>query len=116
MTRALICMMLLGGARGVTAELDWIKPSADGTHFVRAATGERVVMWGFNYDRDDAGRLLEDYWADEWETVAADFREMKALGANVVRVHLQVGRFMAAADRTDAANLERLGRLVRLAG
>src|SRR5678816_294900 len=76
---------------------------------------DSVVMWGFNYDRDDAGRLLEDYWADEWETVAADFREMKALGANVVRVHLQAGRFMTAADRTDAANLDRLGRLVRLA-
>jgi len=25
-------------------------------------------MWGFNYDRDDAGRLLEDYWEKEWDT------------------------------------------------
>ena len=46
-------------------------------------------MWGVNYDHDAGGRLLEDYWDDEWDTVAQDFREIKALGANVVRVHLQ---------------------------
>src|SRR5882724_11602053 len=70
-----------------TTQLGWIRPSPDQTHFVRASTGERFVMWGFNYDHDDAGRLLEDYWADEWDTVAEDFREMKALGGNVVRIH-----------------------------
>jgi hypothetical protein len=95
--------------------LDWIRPSPDKTHFVREGTDERVVMWGFNYDHDDAGRLLEDYWDEEWATVVEDFREMKALGANVVRVHLQLPRFMGAPDRADAASLARLGRLVRLA-
>jgi hypothetical protein len=68
--------------------LERIKPGSDRTHFVLEKSGEAVVMWGFNYDRDDSGRLLEDYWGDEWATVAEDFREMKALGANVVRVHL----------------------------
>jgi hypothetical protein len=95
--------------------LRWIRPSEDRTHFVYDGTDERVVMWGFNYDRDDAGRLLEDYWAQEWETVASDFREMKDLGANVVRIHLQVGRFMTAPDQADEGNLKRLSRLVRLA-
>ena len=97
------------------ASLPWLRPSADNTHFVRDDTKQRVVMWGFNYDRDDAGRLLEDYWADEWDTVAEDFREMKALGANVVRVHLQLGRFMAGAEEPNRENLGRLARLVRLA-
>ena len=91
-----------------------IRPSADKSHFVREGTDERVVMWGFNYDHDDAGRLLEDYWDDEWATVAEDFREMKALGANVVRVHLQVARFMKDAERPDESNLARLAKLVRL--
>jgi Cellulase (glycosyl hydrolase family 5) len=72
-------------------------------------------MWGFNYDHDDAGRLLEDYWRDEWATVADDFREMKGLGANVVRVHLQLGRFMKRADQPDEENLAHLAKLVRLA-
>src|SRR4051794_4630747 len=95
--------------------LDPIRPSEDRTHFVRAGTDERIVIWGFNYDRDDAGRLLEDYWGDEWATVADDFREMKGLGANVVRVHLQLARFMKVAERPDEASLARLGNLVRLA-
>jgi hypothetical protein len=97
------------------AALPLIRPSEDKTHFVRADTGRKIEIWGFNYDHDDAGRLLEDYWVDEWATVAADFREMKALGANVVRVHLQLHRFMTTAERADAASLERLSRLVRLA-
>jgi hypothetical protein len=103
------------GAGPRPGTLERIRVSDDKTHFVRGAGGRRIVMWGFNYDRDDAGRLLEDYWGSEWETVAEDFREMKGLGANVVRVHLQLGRFMKAADRPDAENLERLSRLVRLA-
>src|SRR5688572_31613419 len=80
--------------RAQPGTLEWIRPSEAKTHFVRAGTERRIVMWGFNYDHDDAGRLLEDYWADEWDTVAEDFREMKALGGNVVRVHLQLGKFM----------------------
>ena len=95
--------------------LEWVLPSADGTHFVRGGSRTRVVMWGFNYDRDDAGRLLEDYWAGEWPTVVQDFGEMKALGANVVRVHLQLGRFMAGPDRPNRDNLRLLKKLVRLA-
>lgn len=92
-----------------------IRPSADKAHFIHEGTTDRIVMWGFNYDHDDAGRLLEDYWEKEWDTVADDFREMKALGANVVRVHLQVGRFLKAADRPDEDNLARLTKLVHLA-
>ncbi len=95
--------------------LERIKPGSDSTHFVLEKSGETVVMWGFNYDRDDSGRLLEDYWADEWATVAGDFREMKALGANVVRVHLQLARFMKDATKPDEENLARLARLVKLA-
>src|SRR5688500_15731105 len=104
----------LGGAAQLQ-KLDWIRPSPDKSHFILSQSKERFSIWGFNYDRDDAGRLLEDYWADEWPTVVEDFREMKALGANVVRIHLQFHRFMAAPDRPDAANLDRLKKLVNLA-
>lgn len=95
--------------------LELIRPGKDKSHFVGAVSGKRFVVWGVNYDRDDAGRLLEDYWDKEWATVAEDFHEIKALGANVVRIHLQLGKFMDAADRPNAANLARLGKLVRLA-
>ena len=80
-----------------------------------AGTNTRFVPWGFNYDRDEQSRLLEDYWHDEWEAVAGDFREMRALGANVVRVHLQFARFMRSATEPDERNVRQLARLLALA-
>lgn len=98
-----------------TSTLERLRVSDDRSHFVGATSGERVVLWGFNYDHDDAGLLIEDYWHDAWDTVAGDFREMKALGANVVRVHLQLAKFLDGPETPNAANLERLADLVRLA-
>ncbi len=89
--------------------------SKDGTGFVRNPSGEPFRPWGFNYDHDPAGRLIEDYWADEWDRVERDFKAMAGLGANVVRVHLQLGRFMTGPDAPDAANVARLGKLLDLA-
>ncbi len=98
-----------------SAELPPIRVAPDGDGFVRTDTGERFVAWGFNYDHDHAGRLLDDYWQAEWPTVVEDFAEMKALGANVVRIHLQVARFLAAPGRLHDNALERLAQLVALA-
>ncbi|MFO8013895.1 MAG: cellulase family glycosylhydrolase [Phycisphaerae bacterium] len=92
-----------------------VRLSEDGRGFVLGDTGRPFRPWGFNYDHDADGRLIEDYWAGAWPTVAADFREMKDLGANVVRIHLQLGRFMAGPEEADAGALGRLARLVRLA-
>jgi hypothetical protein len=91
-----------------------IHVSDDGAQFTCAECGSRFVAWGFNYDHDDSGRLLEDYWNDEWPTVVEDFREMKDLGANVVRIHLQLARFMEAPDRPNEAALRQLSRLLEL--
>jgi hypothetical protein len=89
--------------------------SDDGKHFVRGDEAQRFVVWGVNYDHDRDGRLLEDYWHDEWTTVVEDFREIKQLGANTVRVHLQFGRFMETADRPNNRNLAKLAELITLA-
>ena len=96
-------------------QLPWIAVSSDGTHFIEAASGDRILLWGANYDHDRAGRLIEDYWHDEWETVVEDFAEIMALNMNVVRVHLQVPKFMKTADKPNDASLAQLARLVRLA-
>lgn len=97
------------------SSLQWIRPSEDGTHFVGAVAGKPIVMWGVNYDHDDEGRLLEDYWHEHWETVIEDFGEIKELGANVVRIHLQLPKFMDTAEQANTANLTRLKELVQLA-
>ena len=96
------------------AGLELICLSEDGRRFIGAESGERFVGWGFNYDHDDSGRLLEDYWYEEWPTIAEDFKEMKALGANVVRIHPQVAKFMKTAKEPNEAALKQLVRLVRL--
>jgi hypothetical protein len=96
-------------------ELEFICVSDDGSHFIHAESGIKFVAWGFNYDHDDTGRLIEDYWHKEWPTVAEDFKEMKTLGANVVRIHLQTAKFMNSPQQPDKASLDQLAKLVKLA-
>ena len=88
--------------------------SPDKQHFVDS-TGKSFRVWGVNYDHDDSGRLLEDYWTTDWASVVEDMQEIKALGANVVRVHLQVAKFMSAPDRANSQSLDKLKELVQLA-
>ncbi len=97
------------------SRMEAIRVSPDGRDFVYAQTGRRFVAWGFNYDHDAAGRLIEDYWLDAWDRVVQDFREMKDLGANTVRIHLQVARFVKSPEEIDPAAIAQLKRLVRLA-
>jgi hypothetical protein len=95
--------------------MPWAGIARDRKAFILEPSGRPFVPWGFNYDHDNKGRLLEDYWDGEWPAVVAHFGQMKKLGANVVRVHLQLGKFMGSADRLDAQALERLGKLLALA-
>lgn len=101
----------LSGKSGV----DFIRVSPDGHRFVHSGSGAEFRPWGFNYDHDAANRLLETYWQKEWSAVVGDFEEMKQLGANTVRVHLQVSRFMKSARQTNRQSLAQLGRLLTLA-
>ncbi len=95
--------------------MEWVRVAHDRRGFVLEPSGRQFRPWGFNYDHDEQGRLIEDYWESEWSKVEEDFREMRQLGANVVRIHLQLGQFMAAPDRPHDKALERLGRLLELA-
>jgi hypothetical protein len=108
-------VLTLGVAACGADDMPRVKLSRERTGFVLHPGGMPFRPLGFNYDHDDAGRLLEDYWETEWATVEQDFAEMRELGANVVRVHLQFGRFMEAADKPNARALERLGELLKLA-
>jgi len=116
---ALTCGWLLCACQSVhrsPQQLDWIAVSENGRHFVLSNCGKQFVPWGFNYDHDHKMRLIEEYWDAEWQTVVEDFREMKELGANVVRVHIQFAKFMDAPDQPNQSSLKQLGRLLKLAG
>lgn len=96
-------------------DLPWITVADDQTGFILELQDKRFSPWGFNYDHDQKGRLIEDYWETEWEKVELDFRSMKKLGANVVRIHLQLGKFMDSATEPNKKGIEQLGKLVNLA-
>jgi hypothetical protein len=113
----LFLLFLAAGTVAFTlqAEMPRIEVAPDQRGFRTVGAAKPFTPWGFNYDRDFRSRLIEDYWHEEWETVAGDFREMKALGANVVRVHLQFARFMRTATEPEEKNLRQLAKLVALA-
>lgn len=96
-------------------QMHWIAVSKDKKGFILDPSGKPFTPWGFNYDHDADGRLIEDYWDDEWPAVEAHFGQMKKLGANVVRVHLQLGKFMDGPDKANEKALDRLAKLLRLA-
>jgi hypothetical protein len=102
------------GKQDVSA-LRHIQISKDNRHFVVSGSNAEFRPWGFNYDHDRSNRLLEDYWTTEWDEVAGDFEEMKALGANTVRIHLQLGKFMNSSREPNKDSVHRLARLVGLA-
>jgi endo-1,4-beta-mannosidase len=94
---------------------EFIRVSDDGRHFIGARSGRRFTPLGFNYDHDEHFRLLEDYWHDEWEKVVADMTTMRDLGANVIRIHLQLAKFLRSPTESNERELEQLDRLIRLA-
>lgn len=102
-------------AHPAAVKLEFIQIGRDGHHFVCAESKKTFKPWGFNYDHDATGRLLEDYWKEHWDEIASDFVEMKALGANSVRIHLQVNQFMTSAKETNRESVQQLARLVTLA-
>jgi hypothetical protein len=109
--RLIIALTLL--SRSTADALDRVVVDRNKRGFVSEPSLKAFRPWGLNYGHD--GRLIEDFWETDWKTVERDFAEMKRLGANVVRVHLQFGKFMVTADRTNERSLERLGKLLDLA-
>jgi hypothetical protein len=110
------CLFLYAGHPGHAQPpaMPWVKVSDDKKGFILEPSGQPFTPWGFNYDHDDRGRLLEDYWEAEWPAVESHFAQMKKLGANVVRVHLQLAKFMDGPEQPNAKALDRLGKLLEL--
>ena len=111
----LAVLLLVPPIHAESARMEGVRVSDDGRAFRLATSGRRFVPWGFNYDHDERGRLIEDYWVAEWPKVVEDFGEMQRLGANAVRVHLQFGKFMRTASEPNDEALAQLGQLIALA-
>src|SRR5688572_7962654 len=118
LTRTLVvCLLaLVSVARPAceAAEPQFVRLAADKQSFVLTPAGEPFVPWGFNYVGRE-GELAEESWQGDWARVETDFRAMRALGANVVRWHLQLPTYLRAAEEIDRDQLARLRRLLDLA-
>jgi predicted acyl esterase len=88
-----------------------VQISEDGRRFMLVPSGQRFTPWGFNY-LGEFGKLVEDTWREDWDRIERDFREMRRLGGNVVRLHLQFGTYMKGPNEFDQAQLDRLRRLL----
>src|SRR5213592_972236 len=62
-----------------TPGMERIVVAPDGRGFLKAQSNQPFHPWGMNYG--NAARLMEDFWGAEWDTLAADFHEMKTLCA-----------------------------------
>jgi len=111
---ALLAACTAGRVVAAAEHMERVRVAADGTGFVLAESGAAFTPWGFNY-LGEFGTILEEYWADDWSAIADDFREMRALGANVVRLHLQLPTHMESPERMRPESLARLRRLLDLA-
>jgi endo-1,4-beta-mannosidase len=79
--------------------------------------GNLFFPWGFNYTNPEKIGLIEDSWYDEngWKIIESDFQEMKDLGANIIRIHLQYNKFMKDPETPNMAALEKLLQLTEMA-
>ncbi|RCH56461.1 hypothetical protein DJ568_00970 [Mucilaginibacter hurinus] len=84
-----------------------------GTGFVDA-NGSKFIPWGVNYTNTHQIPLMDDEWFDDakWEIIKNDFREMKAMNLNVIRIHLQYHNFMNGVNNPNLQALKRLRELI----
>jgi hypothetical protein len=115
MTILLSAGLLGASVRGLSSEMPRVETTPDNTGFRLVPSGKPFRPWGFNYDHDAAGRLIEDYWESNWPKIEADVAAMKTLGGNVVRVHLQLAKFLDSPTAVNSRALRRLSKLLELA-
>lgn len=86
-----------------------------GFGFRDTVTGKAWIPIGVNYDHDAKGRLIEDYWHDEFSKIIEDFEKIADMGFNLVHIHLQFVRFMKDSTTINKSQLERLDQIIVLA-
>lgn len=94
----------------IRTPMEWIVVSNSGG-FETSETHVPFYPWGFNYDHDSQGRLLEAYWHDE-ALVQLHLERMAEQGARVIRVHLQVSAFLDSPTQANARSQARLQSFV----
>lgn len=105
-----------------TGGLERIATSTAGNGtFVGQSTGLTFTPWGHNYGPAQgpggATRLMDDIWLTPsgFAEVVSDFRELQLMGANTIRIHPQLNKFMSDPTTLVPAAFDRLERLAAVA-
>ena len=109
-----LCLLLLNSCQ-TTSSLEPVKIDSKGNGFELANSKTPFLIKGVNYDRDYKHRLIEDYWHEEWDTIVEDFSEMKNMGINAVRIHLQFEKFVPKPKTLNGKEIDRLKDLLKMA-
>jgi hypothetical protein len=100
-------LIIAGGA----APMQWVHVTPDHKGFILSPSGDKFVPWGHNY-----ASVGLDYPAKRsWEKFDTDFQDLRAMGGNTLRIHLQFPAFMDGPDKPNAEALKRLTQLLELA-
>jgi hypothetical protein len=102
-------MSLIGGAWA--AGMETVKVAPDKKGFILHPSGDRYIPWGHNYASVD----ILDRLAKDPARVEREFTEMKAAGTTVARIHPEMPRILAGADKADPNALDQLRKLLRIA-
>jgi hypothetical protein len=106
----LFCLMA-SLAAAPAAPMEAVRVAADGKGFVLQPSGKPFTPWGMNYLSND----LEERWDKDRPAIERDLAELKRLGADVLRIHLQFNQFMAGPDEPRRHALRRLGWFLKRA-
>lgn len=104
---------IAGEKVAVPAKMELIQISENGKGFVYSGSNKKYFPWGFNYI-GDFGRIAEDYWEEDWGRIEKDFIQMRNLGANVVRLHLQLGTYLKSPEEIDQTQIKLLQKILDL--
>lgn len=91
--------------------MERVKIAPDARGFVLHPSGERYIPWGHNYASVDIMERL----ANDPARVEREFREMKAAGTTVARIHPEMPRILTGPDKADPQALDQLRKLLRIA-
>jgi hypothetical protein len=92
-------------------EMEAVVVAPDNKGFVLKPSGVRYVPWGHNYASVD---IMERFASDP-ARVKREFDEMKAAGTNVVRIHPEMPALLPERDKPDAAALQQLQEILKIA-
>jgi hypothetical protein len=97
--------------------LDAIAVGTDGETLVFASTAERFIPWGMRTPHE----IPETFWHSDWNRLVEAFREVRRMGANLVRFNVQFGSLVGPPNlghpsgTVNTENLQRLQDVVALA-